>query len=181
MGRAPGARGGRGNEGEREEARYSSYVRDRTTEEEPQSVTILLQASVNGLHQGKTVFHQTGVSSRCSFSLPSRPVSPVLFILAPFSSSLFFLLLFALPPTRPPRRSSGAVGKTGTSTSAEEETVWRDPSPRRRRGREKKKERKRMREGGSTLLISEWPSRAATVVALPHWRTRIDRSRVPTP
>lgn len=53
--------GGQGNEGnskrEKKVSCYSPYVRDKTIEEEPQSVTILLQGSVNGLHQGKIVFH----------------------------------------------------------------------------------------------------------------------------
>lgn len=52
---------GQGNEGkskrEKKVSCYSPYVRDKTIEEEPQSVTILLQGSVNGLHQGKIVFH----------------------------------------------------------------------------------------------------------------------------
>lgn len=38
----------------------------------------------------------------------------------------------------------------------------------------RKNEKGRTREVGSTLLISEWPSRAATVVALAHWNRWIE-------
>lgn len=102
-------------------------------------------------------------STRPAFPLavlpPASPFRSSLSYPCPLFLILFFFLLFLIPLLAPllrdVRHGDEGVGKT----SAKEKPPG-DSSLAR------KKTRKGEREVGSTLLISEWPSRAATVVAL---------------
>lgn len=112
-------------------------------------------------------------STRPAFPPAVPPPFPFPFFsflsLPPFPHPFFSPFSRSSPRSSSTRRSPRRRRSRWNQREGSEETSWRLLS---REGKTRKGER----EVGSTLLISEWPSRAATVVAL---RRGIDGSRVP--